>query len=216
MSKLTNKKIVCIGDSLMYGSGWIGGYANCIKENHPEADIENIAISGTTLVNDSIFSQIIGYYKQGKQAPDLIIFDGGGNDFINRATLGEVAEVTCAVNDSSTTCGALENMINAIRNTYPKAKLLYISTPPMYQWGDGTIVPGIPTAKVQREYLDAIEKVLDKWSVAIADIHRNGNVTSYTVNQTKEFFMENDTIHFNENGYRHVAPVIEDALNKLF
>ena len=215
--KLEGKKILCIGDSLMLGNGWEGGYANCIAENHPGANISNIAVSGAKLIGGEIFGQITDYYVAGNTTPDIIIFDGGGNDFVNRSELGTGMLESSFINGTSTTtCDALENMINGIKNVYPFAKLLYISTPPMQQWNDGDVIPGVPTPAVQREYLDAIEKVLAKWSIPIADIYRNGNVTSINASQLGEFFMSGDTIHLNEAGYRQVAPVIEDALNKLF
>lgn len=216
IDKLAGKTIVCIGDSLMAGDGWSGGYANCIKENHPTANIENLAVSGSQIAGGGIFAQITEYYVAGKTVPDIIIFDGGGNDFINRATLGTgLLDSSFLNNTSDTTCDALETMINGVKTVYPFAKLLYVSTPPMQQWDDGNVIPGVPTPAVQREYLDAIEKVLAKWSVPVADIYRNGNVTSMNASQLGEFFLTGDTIHLNEAGYRRVSPVIEDAINKL-
>lgn len=215
--KLARKTIVCAGDSLMAGNGWTGGYANCIRENHPEANIVNVAVTGAKLIHGEIFDQITAYHTVGNNpTPDIIIFDGGGNDFVNRSTIGTgLLDSSYIAGTSDTTCDALETMINAVKTVYPFAKLLYISTPPMHQWDEGDVVPGVPTPKVQREYLDAIEKVLNKWSVPMADIYRNGNVTSMNASQLGEFFMSGDTIHLNEAGYRQVSPVIEDALKKL-
>ena len=217
VDKLAGKKILCIGDSLMAGNGWEGGYANCIKENHPTVEITNIAVSGAKIIGGEIFGQVTDYYVAGNTSPDIIIFDGGGNDFMNRSTLGTGKLDSSFTNGTSdTTCDALETMINGVKTVYPFTKLLYISTPPMQQWDDGNVVVGVPTPSVQREYLDAIEKVLAKWSIPIADIYRNGNVTSMNASQLGEFFMSGDTVHLNEAGYRQVSSVVEDALNKLF
>lgn len=211
--KLAGKHIVCMGDSLVYGYGWEGGYANCIKEKHPDVTIDNIAVSGALMIHGGILSQIADYNTSGGKEPDIVLFDGGGNDFLGRVTLGEVDMTTSAVTGgATTTCDALELLIFNVKKTYPCAKLMYVSTPPMVKSSTDT---GIPSPAVQREYLDAIEKVLLKWGIPMADLYRNGNISSAIPTQLQAFFLD-DCIHLNEAGYRHVAPVIEDALNKLF
>lgn len=215
---LAGKHIVCIGDSLMAGNGWTGGYANCIQENHPDVTITNLAVSGARFINGEIFGQITTYYVDGGVAPDIIIFDGGGNDFINRETLGTANLASSFTNSvNTTTCDAVEELINNTLTVYPNSKLLWISTPPMHQWDDGSTIPGVPTPTVQRQYLDEIEKVLMKWGIPMADLYREGNVSSLNASQLGTFFLDgNDTVHLNEAGYRRVAPVIEAALKKLF
>lgn len=219
---LSGKSIVCIGDSLMAGEGWTGGYANCIKEVHPDVNITNIAVSGATLVNinpadNTIYAQIIAYADAGGVAPDLIIFDGGGNDFIYRLPLGTGALDSSFINGvQTTTCDALEYLIYTIKNAWPTTKLLYVTTPPMAQWDDTSVTPSVPEPDIQREYLDAIEKVLNKWGIPIADIYRDGNVASYVAPLINTYYVDGDTVHLKEAGYRAVAPVIEAAINKIY
>lgn len=215
---LDGKTILCIGDSMMAGNGWAGGYANCVQENHPTAIIKNIAQSGATLIqNDTgnfIFSQIKAWHDAGREEPDIILIDGGGNDCLYRATIGTGKLDSCYINGWQTTmCDALEYLIYASKKWYPNSKMLYISNPLMMQWADTTKIPSVPTPDVQLEYLVAREKVLEKWGIPIADVRRDGNLTS-CISEQGSFFM--DSIHMNEAGYRYVAPVIENALRKLF
>lgn len=81
-------------------------------------------------------------------------------------------------------------------------------------WSDTTKVPSVPTPDVQMEYLVAREKVLEKWGIPKADIRRDSCLTSCISGKTSVYYADN--LHLNEAGYRYVAPVIEDALRKLF
>lgn len=220
---LAGKKILCLGDSLMAGDGWTGGFANCIQENHPDAIITNLAASGYTLIqNDTdkyIYKQFQSYYKPDDEVhgeePDLIIFTGGGNDCIYRATIGTGKLDSCYVNGNmATMCDALEYLIYAIGTVYPNTKILYITTPMVMQSTDTTAIPSIPTPDVQLEYLVAREKVLEKWGIPKADIRREGNLTGCMSNKTPLYF--SDSLHLNEAGYRYVSPIIEAALKKIF
>lgn len=219
---LAGKKILCLGDSMMAGDGWTGGFANCIQENHPDAIITNIAVSGATLIQNEtgkyIYKQFQNYYKPDEEVhgeePDIIIFDGGGNDCIYRASIGTGRLEGSGINGvQSTMCDALEYLIYAIKTVYPNTKMLYITTPTSYQSEDTTITPSIPTPNVQLEYLSAREKVLEKWGVPKADLKRDGNITNCHVKMATAYY---DGYHFNEAGYRYVYPIIEVALKKLF
>ena len=218
---LAGKKILCLGDSLMYGNGWSGGYSNCIKENHPTVNITNVAASGATISplegsTNHLVTQLGNYKTVVGVTPDIILMDGGGNDMIQRTEIGTGKLDSSYSNGTyNTTCDALEFTLSQIFSVYPTAKLLFIIPHPMVSGGDNTVIPGVPTPDVQRQYWDAIEKVLNKWAVPIADTYRNGNTTSVLTGHSS-FFVENDGIHLNEAGYRRVAPVIEDALRKLF
>jgi lysophospholipase L1-like esterase len=205
----------------MAGNGWTGGYANCIKENHPDVTITNLAVTGKMLINNEIFQQLIDYASAGGTQPDILLIDGGGNDCINRVELGTAnLDSSYPSGWTATTCDSLESMIYNIKTVYPFTKLLFIMPYPMMQWVDenGTdVIPGVPAPSMQRKYYDEIEKVLMKWGVPIVDLYRNSNLTSANMSQLANFFMGGtDTLHLNEAGYRRVAPVIEDALKKLF
>ena len=220
---LAGKTILCLGDSLMAGNGWVGGYANCLKENHPKANIINIAVSGATLVpnenHNYVRAQLYNYINtEGTVAPDVIFFDGGGNDALHKVEIGTGKLNSSYINDIETTiCDALEYFIVYARQNYPNAKLLYCSHHPMMQWSeDNSVVPGVPTPDVQVANLEAIEKVLQKWGVPVADIFRKGGLTSNLKEHLELYFMEGDTLHLNESGYRFVAPVVETAFQNLY
>ena len=45
VDKLAGKTILCAGDSLMRGNGWLGGFKNCLAESHPDTTIDNITFN---------------------------------------------------------------------------------------------------------------------------------------------------------------------------
>lgn len=219
--KLKGKKVLVFGDSIMAGDGWAGGYANLIKENHPNAEVINLAVSGATLIqNDTgnyIYTQFKNYYNFDAEVhgeePDLIVFDGGGNDCMYRATIGAASD-SCYPNGYLTTmCDALEYMIYAIKTVYPNTKMLYVSTPFAMDWKSETI-PSVPSNAIQMEYLTAREAVLEKWGIPEADIRREGNLTSCIEGQITNYFI--DSLHLNEAGYRYTHPIIEAMIDKIF
>lgn len=218
IDKLAGKTMVCFGDSLMSGNGWQGGFANCIMENHPSLTVINRAVGGATLIENDvqnyIYIQFREYYTEGNPAPDIILFDGGGNDCAYRSPIGTGRLDSCYINGThSTMCDALEYLIYAIKTVYPTTKLLYISTPMSQQW-DTEEIPSVPTQNIQMQYVVAKEKVLEKWGIPKADLRREGNLTSCIESQLTTYYI--DSMHLNEAGYRYVSPVIENALNKLF
>ena len=88
--KLAGKSVLCAGDSLMRGNGWLGGFKNCLAEAHPNTTIDNIAVSGASLCesdsNPNIFDQLAAKVSTPY---DILLLTGGGNDLISGLTVGE-------------------------------------------------------------------------------------------------------------------------------
>lgn len=216
---LAGKTILCLGDSLMAGNGWKGGFANCIQENHPEATIINLGTSGAALIQSENFipGQISAYNEAGAPIPDVVIFDGGGNDGMARVEFGTGVLNTPYTNGVlTTTCDALDYMLAYIRQNWPDTRVLYINTPKLMPWvKDGVeVVPGPPFLNTQTEHTELLEAVCRKWGVPIADLHRKSQIPSYSQAILAKYFI--DTIHYNEAGYRAVSPIIEQELKNLF
>lgn len=221
MPKLNGRVVICIGDSLMAENAWDGGFANIIKEKHPTAKVTNIAVSGSKVTGGSVFQQIADYYVahgiEEDYYPDLIVICAGGNDFINRETIGTLNMASSyPPGDSSTFANALETMYHSVKTVYPKSKIIHLTLPFMQQWDDGNVVPGVPVPSVQKQYWDVLRQACEKWSIPIADLNKDANITSANTSQLGTFYLENDTIHFNELGYRAVYPVLESVINKIF
>lgn len=74
----------------MRGNGWLGGFKNCLAENHPNTTIDNIAVSGASLCesdsNPNIFNQLAAKVSTPY---DILLLTGGGNDLISGLTVGE-------------------------------------------------------------------------------------------------------------------------------
>lgn len=219
--KLNNKRVVIIGDSIAAGNGWAGGYANIIAEQNPSAIITNLAVQGTKITGGGIFGQITDYYvahaEDRSYDPDLIIICGGGNDFINRETIGTLnMDSTYPAGDSETFANALETMFYSTKTVYPYAKIVYMTLPMMQQWDDGSTVPGVPVASVQKSYWDVARNACEKWCIPVCDLFKDGGITSANASQLGSFYLTNDTIHFNENGYRVTYPVLKSIVDKIF
>ena len=217
---LSGKTILCFGDSLMSGNGWEGGFANCIQENHPEATVINFGVAGATLIQQEncIPGQIVAYNDAGKPVPDVVVFDGGGNDGMFRAEFGTgMLDKPYTNGVLTTTCDALDYILAYMRKNWPDTRILYINTPKLMPWLDAEgneTIPGPAILTTQTEHVELLEAVCNKWGVAIADLHRKSQIPSFSEAIIAKYFI--DTIHYNEAGYRAVSPIIEQELKNLF
>lgn len=214
---LSTKNILLVGDSLMYGDGWLGGFGNCILENHPGATVINVAVSGSKLTGGDIFQQIVNHYNEGQGVvPDIILVNGGGNDFIKHETLGTVSlSSSFPTGNHATVADSMDELIYNTKQLYPNAKIVWMSLPPMMQWNDGLLVDEVPVPSVQKQYFDEITKVCGKYGVPTIDLFNKSNITSMIPSQLEAFYVTNDTIHLKEAGYRHVSPLIESVITTL-
>lgn len=129
VDKLAGKTILCAGDSLMRGNGWLGGFRNCLAEAHPNTTIDNIAVSGASLCesdsNPNIFDQLAAKVSTPY---DILLLTGGGNDLISGLTVGEPnLTKNGTAGDWLTTCNALDTDLYRVHDYWPECKIFFLS-----------------------------------------------------------------------------------------
>ena len=208
VDKLAGKSVLCAGDSLMRGNGWLGGFKNCLAEAHPNTTIDNIAVSGASLCesdsNPNIFDQLAAKVSTPY---DILLLTGGGNDLISGLTVGEPnLTKNGTAGDWLTTCNALDTDLYRVHDYWPECKIFFITLP--------LVVPGaagsIPDFQGQLEFWDKIKTVCRRYAVPIIDLTQNGNFVYFIQNQRDKYLY--DSLHFNEEGYRFVAPYVESVI----
>lgn len=212
VDKLAGKTILCAGDSLMRGNGWLGGFKNCLAESHPDTTIDNIAVSGASLCesdsNPNIFDQIA---VKASTPYDILLMTGGGNDLISGLTVGEPnLTKNGTAGDWLTTCNALDTDLYNVHNYWPECKIFFITLPLVAPGAAGSI----PDFQGQLDFWDKIKTVCRKYAVPIIDLTQNANFTYFIPNQATKYL--HDSLHFNESGYRFVAPYVESVILSQF
>ena len=211
-SALHNKIGLSFGDSIMYGSGNGGvGILDILGElygvtvhDYSVGGASAQKISGRKFVGDQINEAI-----SDGVTPDFILLDGLSNDIVH-GTLGEMSgDFNYAANGNSSFANGLEYCIGLIKDAFPLVPLVYV----------------IPHSSAGRDYTaelnfgNTARAICQKWSVPVADIYRDGNMTARLTKQMQAFThypTETSGTHPNRAGYDHAyIPVIVDAINKV-
>lgn len=215
---LANKTIVFLGDSVTVGMGWqneIGdttnkyGWAHILQENHPNAIIKNLAISGACLADRGAWIDVISQYTAMTQStqtdfyvenPDYIIFSGGGNDGFQSVDMGTMCDgYAPSYANIGTTIGALEYMFMHAYDNYPNARKGFIITQKL-------------TDEVE-DYYEVVRQVCKKWSIPVLDLSKVGELNAFIDGVKNIYFSADDAVHPNEKCYREIlAPKVEKWL----
>jgi hypothetical protein len=227
------KNILAIGDSICRGvrnneRGFVGDLG------HP---YKNLGKSGATISNKrtdvvTIPDQLVAL---SDFAPDIIIADGGVNDYMRGAALGDIPTVpvttTVAADalDRDTVLGALQYLFYKMVTMYPKAQRFFLLTHKTTATLNGSVCDWTVTKNTagytQTELFNAIVKVCEVYGVQVIDVFNNGiintawnvyksNIDYNTDNSvTNTEYVDVDGIHPLAYGYLHgYIPVIKKAL----
>lgn len=195
--------VLILGDSQMAGAGWEGGYANCIQEEYPNAQVINLAQNGSLLSNGDIHAQWEYYLAEDLAVPDFVLLDGGIND-LSYMRKEDFDEAGLALVFES-----LRSIIEQIHEANPDAHIIYTIIPPLGEWKDSESGP--PSYDVQDLYWKYMNIVAGSYDyVTVLDL--------FSLNPFRfpcaECYRENfaDAIHLNETGYRNTFGYIDNIL----
>ena len=133
---LDGKKILCIGDSICEGVGAVGKpYAYWLQQWHENTTVYNLGIGGMTIAqkDESITNAMpvriaSGEFEDADYVDtDIIVFEGGINDFMNNVKLGYIQK-TYDVSKYITFCQGMEYMFKYFKELFPKARMIFITT----------------------------------------------------------------------------------------
>lgn len=195
--------VLILGDSQMAGYGWTGGYANCITETYPNAQVFNLAQNGSLLANGDIRAQWDYYRSETTLLPDFVLLDGGINDmpYLKREEFADTALPLV----SQALCSLLEE----IHAASPDTHIIYTLMPPFAEWKDS--LDGPPAYEVQAYYWEQLKKTAAEYDyVTVLDLF-SANPFQYPDAATYRKNLA-DSIHLNETGYRNTFSYIHDAL----
>ena len=185
VAKITNKKVLCIGDSVTWldGRGTYGGttkllgYQNVLRKagfevwsagfsGYPYA--EGVHESETESLKYSIYNEIVNknYDVSGY---DIIVLAGGLNDMLYNTPLGTRETVyTNRTFDSGTFNGAISGIISYIRTNNPTAKIVICTAT------KSEAVTRVFTRAIS--YINEIDYNATFWSAKLCNIFRDMNV----------------------------------------
>ena len=226
-------KILALGDSICYG------YRNSFKGFVGDLGLpyKNIGIPGATLSNKvttvtNIPNQLV---QLTDYDPDVIIADGGVNDYYQNAELG-VIPVSAVTTDGeaealnrNTVMGGLQYLFYKMTTKYPKARRFFLLTHKTTASLNGVVCDWTVTPNkagyTQTELFNAIKTVCKLYGVKVIDVfgesmintaldeYRSDVAYADDNSVTDREFVDADGIHPLAYGYLHgYIPFVKKAL----
>lgn len=170
---------------------------------------ENYAICGSTISvtpNGGYDPMVRRFDKMNSKSPDIVIFQGGRNDFNNDAEIGDNVDFK-----ETTFKGAINIIIDGLRKKYPGAFI--VTTTPYFVTGLNNI--GRPVF----DYIDAFKEVSEYNHVPCIDAS-NRSLTGVIMDdpefRKKYCVAPDDVSHLNAKGQAFVMPKFEKEIARLY
>ncbi len=197
---LEGKTINFLGDSYFEGDGidkrwtWpalLGQKYNMSFVNH--------GMGGTTIANVNANSMVNRYTKLPDNNPDIVIIEGGRNDFNNNVPIGTNT-------DTSTTTfkGGLNKLIDGVRAKYPNAFIICVT--PWYH--SQNLAYGNAMIEVCESKGVACFNAMDRETTGV-DVTDSNFLKTYTNNG-------NSISHLNVEGMKLVFPAFEKFIAEQY
>ena len=217
---LKDKKILFIGDSITFGVGvsdpdniyWRRLAINdcCITKGY--------GISGTRIARntvDSIYPECDGAYFRTRldimdDDADVITVFGGTNDFGH----GDAPLGTFDDRSDYTFYGAMHNLIAAIQEKYPNAKIVFLT--PAHRLGEDrkpNLSEDDPNNLSLQDYVDAIISVATYYDVPVLDLYRQFGIDPANLEMQEKYMP--DGLHLSDDGHARLYKCLKLFLNNL-
>lgn len=217
------KIMLFAGDSICYGANWrptpddysTTGWRKLVQEKYPTAKTYGYGVGGTTIAirtnrTDSIYERLTKMYSEHSDA-DYVILQGGVNDCWGKVPLGEITKNYNKELDTSTFCGAMEQMLKDAILKWKGKKIGFICT---YKVRDAdTIINGGEIVWDFKSYMDKAKEICNKWSVPYCDLYNDSGLC-LKLDDIANTYSDGGT-HVNELGYRIIFPKIDSWLKTL-
>lgn len=195
--------VLILGDSQMAGAGWDGGYANCIAETYPEAQMLNLAADGSRLAEGGIHAQWSLYLREDLPLPDFVLLDGGINDLPRLRQQEYSSEAVQEVED------AFCSLVEAIHTASPDTHIIYLLMPPFPEWEDSQSGP--PSYEIQARFWKRMNIIASTYDyVTVVDLFSLNPFLYPCAACYREYLT--DGIHLSEAGYRTTYTYLDNIL----
>ena len=178
---------------LAYKHGW--DYTNNAQNGAPVSTATGITYADNMVNN---------LEKMPSNSPDIVIFDGGRNDFNKNVTLGTIDS-----RDTATYMGALNEIIDGLKEKYPNAILIYTTV-----WNfSGTNGIGLS----YMDYALAAIRVCNTRGVHVFNAYNkdySGVDMSSQAFRAQYCIASDDVSHLNIEGMKLVMPVYERFISE--
>ena len=206
---LEGKTINVIGDSLLAGQSGQADYVwPALLASKYNMAFKNYAIAGCTLSgceggNNPIIER---YSSMADNDPDIVIIEGGRNDYNKCAPLGSVYS-----HDTTTYYGALRTLIEGLREKYPNAEIIAVS---FWNASDKKNDDG----RTCNEYTNAMKNLCKNMGVPLIDAtdeKASGVYMTDPAFRAEYCVAASDVCHLNNDGMKLALPFFEKEIARI-
>ncbi len=210
--KLSNKKIIFLGDSITEGVGateQTGGYVKVIQRT-TRANCINCGISGTRIARQknptvdcpSFDKDFCMRAAELTDPADIFVIFGGTNDYGH----GDAPFGTADDRTVDTFCGALHVLYQTVKKNQPQAKIVVLT--PIYSQ-TGETIKNPTNGLFLPSYAEQIRKTAAMYDLPVLDLYRNKPGSEEPLFDSS--FLA-DGLHPNDEGHKVLAKYIINFL----
>ena len=235
-STIEAQTVLSMGDSICYGArndhkGFMGDLA-LIRDDvsYPGARLSNTRIGSGYYF--CIYEQFLHFLaditKTAGYAPDVLISNGGINDYGNNVALGDIPTSPVTTDEEAellnkaTICGSLQYLFYLWIKHYPQAQRFFLLT---HKDKTKPWTKNYTNGYTQTEMNEAIKAVCALYGVKVIDVFGESMINSafsqyispipYSTDPTvtDKYYVDNDGVHPLDLGYREgYVPLVRKAL----
>lgn len=205
------KKVVFLGDSIVYGQNSDHPYSYYIAE-----------LTGITAYNYGIGSKKMldwadCYAKvtQYQTVGDAFIIGFGTNDFNGDVPIGDfytLSGTTRVPNTDGTTFkGAMRNLVSQIRTSFPSAVIIFVT--PLHRGGNNSDLDATQNGRYLSDYVNAIKEGADVLSYEVIDLYSVLGVDPNFSSQSAWF--DSAELHPGTVVHKRIAKVIGSKMRSI-
>ncbi len=209
--ELKNKTVAVLGDSITQGTGASkqeNRFVNVFSEITQSKTI-NYGIGGTSIApqHTPLWGQLhdknfMIRVPEMEENVDAVVVFGGTNDFGHGdAPFGETEDV-----EPVTFCGSCDVLFKELVNKYPSKPIVVMT--PLHRIGEEDTINEIGLKrKILAEYVDALKKKAQKYSLPVLDLFSQSGMQPNIEQQNKLYFA--DGLHPNDLGHERIAKMLK-------
>lgn len=201
-SVLNYKSVYAFGDSIVYGHNSPNNAFMNLIANKYSMKLTKYAKNGATVIDSG--NDIIAQVRSASDVePDFAVFDGYTNDaygdsstdsFNSAGTnpdvtkrLGEMQGSGATEFDSSTFCGAFEEILYTMKQKWPNAKLVFVTIHKS----------GARDFDIQTQLHDLTVQMCEAWDVAVVDMFKDASLDTRNADEMEKYIINRAGSHPN-------------------
>lgn len=188
VSPLNAKTMYAFGDSIVYGHKTPASAFVNLLANKYNMYLTKYAKNGATVIDSSndILAQV---NNASSTAPDFVVFDGYTNDAYDtvNSVIGTVQGSSATTFDSTTFCGAFEEILYTMKKKWPTSKLVFMTIHKS----------GARDFDIQTNLHALTLDMCEKWDIEVVDVFADATLDTRNTDEMAKYIIDGAGSHPN-------------------